>query len=160
MIKEMPGVSIIVGCFMQEKYLEQAYWSAVNQDYDGPLQVYINHDGCDTGKNTSASKARNRAISYEAVHDWIICLDADDLLPSNYVTTLMDHLVSDTYNITNGIAGCPVQFISGRNLARFGNVDADTYYLSDFTTEVPPIPSSALFHRIAWSEVNGYDESL
>src|SRR5215471_9406738 len=153
-------VTSIVGCFMQEQYVEKAYWSAVNQDYvAGDIEVIIYHDNCSIGQGTGASNARNTAIG-QANHDWIICLDADDLLPSNYVSTLMNTGLEVMGWGPQWFVGCPVQFISGRDLARFGDAPTGGYGLKDFKASVPHIPAAAMFAKEAWRSVGGYEKGL
>jgi glycosyltransferase involved in cell wall biosynthesis len=153
---DSPKVSIIVGCFMQEEYVAKAYWSAVNQDYPN-VEVIVNHDGCTGPKpGRGASAARNYAIEEIATGEYVICLDADDLLPSNYVSTLMEMMGGND----KCFAGCPVQFITGKTLARFGNMEYGEYGIDAFKYSVPQIPAAAMFPIQGWIQVFGYDTNM
>ena len=101
-----PGVTIVIPAYNYERYLAQAAQSALAQDYAGPLEVLIVDDGSTDGTaavaqglgprvrhhrkiNAGLSAARNTGMEI-ATHDWVVFLDADDLLEPDAVRTLVE----------------------------------------------------------------------
>lgn len=128
----------------------EAWHSAKNQQFKGSFEVIIHHDHCSVGMGTGASNARNTAIGLTSGRR-IVIIDADDRLPQNYAQTLWDGMEKHP----RSFAGCPVHFISGPVLARFG-LPAPGVYRQDDLRDDLPIPVSAMFDRSAWEEVGGY----
>ena len=181
-------VAIIVGCYKQEKYVKQAIYSAENQIlplYSGLLpqvpqdmpqwqrrvaknpmptiQVIVNHDNCqETG--SGIAEARNLAI-FHADADWIIWLDADDLLPSNYVYEMWKMV---NFEKKPMLIASDVQFISGCRLDRFRSlVLAESAGVTHATHEGKlkmllkyPMGMAAMFHKKTWRKVKGFDDKL
>jgi len=94
---QFPRVTIIIASYNYADYIEQAIHSALNQNYEGPLQVCVMDDGSTDGSweiisqikndklialqqpNGGASSARNAAIDYTWNDtDMYAILDADD----------------------------------------------------------------------------------
>lgn len=169
------SIEIIIGCYKQEKWLNDAIFSAQNQIHPrsssappGILpakfenySIRVVHDNCEGEKGTGASAARNRAIA-ESTADWIIWLDADDMLPSHYLHAMTHELaIGDYHKDYKVIFRAPVQFIEGarlemlRSCPLFPESDnmkhAHKYY---------PMCMSAMFPKKAWVELRGFDEKL
>jgi glycosyltransferase involved in cell wall biosynthesis len=152
-----PDVTVIVGCYKQESWLAGAIDSVSKQQFSGKLEVIINHDNCDS-TGTGAAAARNRAIK-QATGTYVICLDADDRLPTNYIGTLMNRL-GYVGNFRKAFAGCPVQFISGSQLIRVQPSNHSTVFPTIDIDSISSTPAASMFPKRAWEEVGGYDESL
>lgn len=98
-------VSILIPCYNAEKYLEETLYSCVNQDYAN-IEIIVVDDGStdksyeiarkwanrfDTIKiysqpNSGVCKARNLAFE-KSSGDFILYLDADDLISSDLVSS-------------------------------------------------------------------------
>lgn len=100
-----PGITIVIPAYNYERYLAQAAQSALDQDYEGPLEILIVDDGSTDGTgdiargfgdrvryhrkaNAGLSAARNTGMEI-AAHDWVVFLDADDLLEPHAVRSLV-----------------------------------------------------------------------
>lgn len=168
-------VAIIVGAYQQDETLPQAYYSAKEQiiPYDSPwpdelptFQVVVTIDRIGIG----SAKARNQTIK-EIDADWIIWLDADDLLPSNYLHEMWHHR-QHAY-IPRGCKGMLVysaaQFISGARMDRFDGLDLTrTTLMAEAISHQGhtkmryklPMAMSAMFSKNSWLTVGGFDEEL
>jgi glycosyltransferase involved in cell wall biosynthesis len=154
-VSDRVDVSICVTCYMQEKYVTDAFWSAKNQKFSGTFEVLMQHDNCHNGKGRGASEARNEIINI-AKGNYIVLLDADDRLPTNYIQALWSSLDPEH---NDEFAGCPVQFISGNKLERFGDLNPKAYKLRDFIYGCP-IPVSAMFSKEMFRRVEGFDPKV
>jgi glycosyltransferase involved in cell wall biosynthesis len=164
------SIEVIIGCYNQEKWLSDAIWSAQNQimpAHNGShlmpekfedYSIRVVHDNCG-GKGSGASASRNRAIK-ESKYDWIIWLDADDMLTSNYLYKMYHYAQSFPSNVQH-IYKAPVQFIEGARLDLLHS--CPLFPESDnplHDEQLYPMCMSAMFPRKAWKVVNGFDESL
>lgn len=151
-------VAIIVGCYKQEKYVRQGVWSARNQivppwahrTYTLPNYTVIeSHDNCDSFGSGAASH-RNRAIE-KVDADWIIWLDADDLLNSCYLYSMWQGLEEGKFHPRTIIAA-PVQFVSGCRLDLFPSLHIDR--------EIWPFAMSGIFSKEAWNACGGFNQHM
>lgn len=161
------SMEIIIGCYKQEVWLPRALRSVLNQvNYkiltaaDEPPAPFLDytirvwHDNC-SSHGTGASAARNRALS-ESKADWIIWLDADDMMPSHYLHAMYFKIM---FGNLKTIYSAPVQFIEGARLEMLHSCvipELDTLY----KRHRYPMGMSAAFPRDAWKDVGGFDESL
>lgn len=169
-------IAIIVGCHKQEQYLKAALSSAKNQVVpDGATRnrmpscrVYQHHDTCDsTLSGSGSSAARNKAIS-EIDADWIFWLDADDMIPSNFIYEMW-YMIKQ-YDAPFVFSG--VQFFEGCRLDRFAGLRLNSpAMLENFspmstahavlkTNIILPMTMSGLFTKKMWEEVGKFDEAL
>jgi cellulose synthase/poly-beta-1,6-N-acetylglucosamine synthase-like glycosyltransferase len=140
---------------MQERYSDEAFWSCKRQECGVEFEVIVHHDHCLTGQGTGPANARNEAAK-KAKGNWLLFNDSDNKLPSNFLDTLWKaRLRSDN----RCIVGCPVQFVSGRDLARLANQVPGIYTMDSFVDSVD-ISISSLFPASALREVGGFDESF
>jgi hypothetical protein len=153
-------VSLINVCYLQEQYIADAYWSCKRQLCKVPTEAFIYHDNCLVGRGDGPATARNTASRF-AKGNWLLFNDGDNYLPSNFIQTLWEakEEVIHTYCDEKLIIGCPVQFISGRDLARISNRPPGVYELQDFQDSVD-ISISSLFPAAALDEVGGFEEKF
>lgn len=93
----MKKISIIIPCYRQAQYLSEAIESCLAQSIT-PHEIIVVNDGGEKfevpdycilieQENRGLSGARNTGIK-NATGDYIICLDADDTLPPDYLEQL------------------------------------------------------------------------
>ena len=100
-------VSIIIPCFNCEKYIDKCLKSILNQTYKN-FEILLYNDGSSDGtlkilkeyeeqydfiklydqKNIGVSKTRNKSI-FDASGDYIMFIDNDDYIESDYVETFV-----------------------------------------------------------------------
>lgn len=180
----MQSLAIIVGCYKQEQYVQQALWSARNQVVPPQvaktsnklpkITVIESHDNCDT-QGTGSGAHRNRAIE-KVDADWILWLDADDLLPSHFVSRMFDHVNPMQKHL---IVSPRSQFISGARLDEFvpfrmrdkqfikekivkmtKEVRNEVDRFRDILWPLYPLVISSVFHKSMWEKVGGFDPKM
>ena len=107
----MTKVSIIIPCYNEEKYVAEAIESALNQTYTDIEIVCVNDASTDSSgdiikslvqkhsnivyveskKNEGLALSRNKGIEF-ASGDYILPLDADDLINKDYIRKAVDIL--------------------------------------------------------------------
>lgn len=151
-------VSIIVGGYNQEAYIDAAVYSAVNQIVplrcSGHLPTFEVIKSVDV-KGIGASAHRNNAIRMAAKGDWILWLDGDDLLPSHYLYHMWQNNKGDSPNL---FVAAPVQFFSGCRLDKFDYITFPPSSDPAHRCLRSPFGMSALFSRDQWEAVDGFDE--
>lgn len=167
-------VSIIVPCYNQGKYLDECLLSVLNQKYDNWECIIIN-DGsqdeteniavkwqgkdsrfkyiCQTNKGVSV--ARNNAVS-KAMGEFILPLDADDILSENYLLKLVPELEND---ISLAIVSCRSIFFKNKisNVIMEFKPQGETYH---YLLYVNQLIVTSLFRKRCWDEVGGFDEEM
>ena len=167
-------ISIIIPCYNHAKYLSEAIISAVTQTIS-PLEVIVVNDGSTDNtsevfyqtkdrlsqlehdvdlilieqENKGLPSARNTGIA-KAKGEWIISLDADDILDSTYIEKCLS-LTEDAE-------------IIGTGQEEFG----DSQNKRLFEPEIPHerfktgnrINCSAMFKKEIWEKIGGYDETM
>jgi hypothetical protein len=107
-----PVVSIIVGCYKQCAYLKEALKSAETQDFQYDYEVIAYHDNCKT-YGSGISVARNLSLQ-RAKGKYVVFLDADDIMPANYISTLYAGAASldwdDKSRTPKSVISCPNYF--------------------------------------------------
>ncbi|MCK5662526.1 MAG: glycosyltransferase family 2 protein, partial [Thiotrichaceae bacterium] len=162
----MSKVSVIIPCFNQGRYVLETLTSVLNQTYPN-IEVIIINDGSDDKDTTSIlsrvdlgnvqvihttnqglAAARNNGIQ-EACGDFILPLDADDLIAPGYVKQAVDVFKK---NKDVGIVYCRARL--------FGTVTTKwllpPYSLKEMLLD-NVIFCSALFRKSDWEAVGGYD---
>ncbi|MCB1226781.1 MAG: glycosyltransferase family 2 protein [Verrucomicrobiales bacterium] len=174
---ESSGVSVIIPAYNYQRYLAETVQSALAQDYPGPLEVVVVDDGSTDGTgevagqfggriryhrkvNGGLSAARNTGMEI-AAYDWVLFLDADDLLEPHAVRSLVD--ARDTTLPCPAVIGSLGRMIDAEGaftspgIARDGSVE--TFAARDFVlrNRFPPI---ALADRRVLLAAGGFDPAL
>jgi len=163
-------VSVIVPCYNQAQYLDEALQSVANQTYENWECIIVNDGSTDnTGEtakvwiekdkrftyllleNGGLSNARNSGIS-KAIGEFILPLDADDKIAANYIESALDAFEKDN---TLKVVYCKAE--------RFGE-ETGIWNLPDFSlynlAQKNMIFCSALFRKKEWELVGGYDPGM
>jgi glycosyltransferase involved in cell wall biosynthesis len=170
---EKHRVSVVITSYNYGKYLSNALDSLQVQTYPADEIIVVDDGSTDntgviakqyegvkliTQANQGVGNARNNGIA-TATGDYVVCLDADDLLEPDYLLTCRETLKGDR---SIGIAYTGMQSFDER-----GNVEvwasADTYRIEkQAEVATPPknqIPCAAMFRRSMWERVNGYKQA-
>ncbi len=165
----MPEVSVIIPCYNQGKYLNDAVDSVLAQSYtdfeiivvnDGSSDEYTNQMLADFKRpktrvlitdNQGLAAARNNGIA-ESQGTFILPLDADDRIEPDYMKKAVTLLEND--------AEVGIVYSKGR---LFGAVDTD-WDLPDFSLKRMLVDNiifcSAFFRKSDWLSVGGYDTGM
>jgi glycosyltransferase involved in cell wall biosynthesis len=165
-----PMTSIIVPCYNQAEYLDDALQSVLDQTYTNWECIIVNDGSPDNTKekaeiwvkkdsrfkyiyqeNGGLSNARNFGIS-KSIGVFILALDADDKIASNYTSLALDSFHKDS---SLKIVYCKVE--------KFGE-EQGLWQLPEFSHTVlvrgNMIFCSAIYKKADWIAVGGYDENL
>lgn len=181
--KKRASVSTIIPAYNAEETLWQAVASVMEDNFAPGDELIIVDDGSTdrTGiiidelaeaypdirtiyhqHNYGAAVARNRAIT-DATHDLIMMLDADNVLPSDSVAALRNHLIT-----TNADAAC----FSEIRLFRDGDEPSQTAWVHEYPKaqaslaqycamqDPPGAAGNMMFTREAWYRAGGYPEDV
>ncbi len=167
-------VSIIVPCFNQANFLKESLQSVLDQTYENWECIIVNDGSPDNTEevankwcekdsrfqyiiktNGGLSSARNAGIKI-AKGEFILPLDADDILVETYISRLLPELISDS---SLAIVSCHSKFFEKN--------------ISNIVYEFKPVGSSyrnllfennliatSIFRKKDWTEVGGYDEKM
>lgn len=165
----MPLVSVVIPCYNQGQFIEDAVASVAIQSFDD-LEIIIVNDGSSDSftnellagydrdrvrviatDNRGLAAARNTGIG-AAAGRYILPLDADDTINQGYVEKAVSILEE---NPEIGIVYCQATL--------FGAVETD-WELPDYSLQRMLIDNiifcSAFFRRDDWLAVGGYDEGM
>jgi glycosyltransferase involved in cell wall biosynthesis len=165
----MAKVSVIIPCYNQGAYLDEAVDSVLAQTY-ADLEIIVVNDGSTeiatrqklatyqrdktrvlTTANQGLAAARNNGIA-AAAGEYILPLDADDRIDPRYLEEAVAVLEDQP---ETGIVYCQARL--------FGAVEAD-WLLPEYSVEEMlrdnVIFCSALFRRTDWQLVGGYDTGM
>jgi glycosyltransferase involved in cell wall biosynthesis len=166
----IPKVSIIVPCYNQAQYLDEALNSVLQQTYTSWECIIVNDGSTDdteaiaktwankkngysyvTIKNKGLSNARNVGIK-KARGKYILPLDADDIIDANYIEKAIEQFDKNT---KLKIVYCKAK--------KFGVINKE-WELKPFSlkelAKTNMIFCSALFKKEDWEEVGGYDSNM
>jgi len=166
---KMPKVSVVIPCYNQGKYLEEAVESVLNQTFQD-FEIIIVDDGStdDSTKNVlknyqkpktkvihtdnkGLASARNRGIQ-EAKGEYILPLDADDKIGREYLEEAVKILDK---NRDIGIVYCEAVYFGAQD----GLLILPEYSLEKILTK-NIIFCSALFRKQHWEIVGGYNINM
>ncbi len=167
-------VSIIVPCYNQAKYLEESLQSVLDQKYTNWECIIVN-DGspdnteqvakkwCEIDKrfqylkkeNGGLSSARNAGIKI-CNGEFILPLDADDIIHESFVSRLLPELNS---NDSIDIVSCYSKFFFKKkeNTVHELKPAGTTFHALLFENS---LIATSLFRKKCWEEVGGYDEKM
>ncbi|MDR0467092.1 MAG: glycosyltransferase family 2 protein [Deltaproteobacteria bacterium] len=167
-----PLVSVVIPLYNQERYLENAIRSVLRQTETRWELLIVNDGSTDNSlhiakelvasihdsrirlishANMGKGKTRNRGVR-ETSAPFVCVLDADDMIAPAYFSTALDILDNDAE------IGwlCPQTLVFGGN-----NHLTWTWEYNFFASLLQcPAPSSAVYRRSMWEEVQGYCEDM
>ena len=162
-------VSVIIPCYNDGQYLEEAVMSACESRYK-PLEIIIVDDGSEDkltrkvlrsmelsgikvvyGEHGGPAKARNEGIK-QAHGEYILPLDADDKISPEYISEAVN-VLEETAEV--GIVYCLADY--------FGNMTG-AWELPNYDIGIMlyqnVIFSAGMFRKSDWERAGGYDESF
>ena len=167
-------VSIIVPCYKQAHYLNEALQSVLEQTYPYWECIIVNDGSPDNTEhvakewfkkderfkyvyqtNSGSSSARNAGIKISK-GEFILPLDSDDILYPDYLKKLVSVL---QLHKSLGIVSCNTKFFLNkttnivRELKPIGTTYKDLLFENKLT-------ASSLYRRNCWEETGGYDETM
>lgn len=168
MIENLPLVSIVIPCYNDWQYVEQAVNSALNQTYLNK-EVIVVDDGSNaktkkilkrlepritkliTQENQGQSKARNVGIE-ASKGDYILVLDSDDYFEQSFCEKAILSLTDSKIKLVTSF------------VKRFNNFNSYDFYpkggnLRNFLIN-NQATGSAMFRKKDCISVDGYDESM
>jgi glycosyltransferase involved in cell wall biosynthesis len=167
-------VSIIVPCYNQAHFLKDSLKSVLEQSYEYWECIIVNDGSPDNTElkalewcamdkrfsylikeNGGLPSARNAGIAI-AKADYIVCLDADDILHPNYLKQLLPVLV---LNPLLGVVSCYRYFFVENKSNIINKYIASGSNYKDLMFENKLMPSS-MYRKKCWIEVGGYDETM
>ena len=165
----MPKVSVIIPCYNQGEYIEEAIDSVLSQSYQD-FEIIVIDDGSDdpgtisllaglqknkttvfTIANAGVAAARNFGIS-KSKGTYILPLDADDWIDSRFLSLAIPLLEQNT---AYELIGTGVQYFGEMDQKEFLPLYEPQQHLLQnlfFNT--------SLFRRVSFDKLNGYDESF
>jgi glycosyltransferase involved in cell wall biosynthesis len=167
---ESPKISIIVPCYNQSEYISETLDSVLSQTYDNWECIIVNDGSTDNSEevvsrflkldqrfrlitipNKGLAGARNVGVS-NSFGEYILPLDADDLISPNFLYELYITLNSDKINK-----------ISYSKAYKFGAVN-EFWNLPEFEREKMffknQIYCTALYRKTDFLKLGGYDENM
>lgn len=165
-----PKVSIVIPCYNDGLYIEEAVSSALNQTYPN-IEVIVVDDGSNaetktvlkkieskisqliTQENQGQSTARNVGIN-AANGEFILVLDSDDYFESNFCEEAVAVFSSDA----------PIKIVTCQATLLFSDNKKELYIpkggdISDFMYGNCALGTS-MFKKEDWKSASGYDETM
>lgn len=170
MTKNIPLISVIIACYNDVQYIEQAVISALNQTYPNK-EVIIVDDGSDaatkailkklkpritkliTQENQGQSIARNNGIR-EAKGEYVLNLDSDDFFELSFCEKAIKKFQED-----KEIAIVTCQSIRFNKRGKIDVFIPRGGTIKDFLFSNSAMGSS-MFKRKDWERCGGYEEKL
>lgn len=173
---EQRGVTVVIPAYNYERYVSEAVMSCLAQDYEGPIEVLVIDDGstdgteavlrgfgerirCHRKENAGLSAARNTGMEL-ASYDWVVFLDADDVLEPGAIRRMVGALSCQEGLVVVGTLG---RMIDGDGVLISADTEGDArleaFTPADFVqrNRFPPI---VLADRRVLLSVGGFDPEL
>ncbi len=164
------SISIIVPCYNQAQYLNECLQSVIEQSYQNWECIIVNDGSPDNTEeiankwvekdnrfkylykdNGGLSSARNAGINI-ALGQYILPLDADDKISSNYLENCLNEFGFDEN----------LKIAFGKGI-KFGLINED-WILPNYNFESllngNMIFCTAMYKKETWVEIGGYDENM
>nr|WP_314897221.1 glycosyltransferase family A protein [uncultured Flavobacterium sp.] len=167
----MPKVSIIVPCYNQAQYLDEALQSLYDQTYTNWECIIVNDGSPDNTEeivqkweakdsrftylykeNGGVSSARNLGIE-NAKGKFIVTLDADDKYEASFIEKALTVLVNNTE--IGIVSSWGMYFTNEKQLQVFKSTAQS---VTDFLFHNGVNMGSSLFRKECWVSAGGYDE--
>ncbi|MBF7090625.1 glycosyltransferase [Flavobacterium sp. ALJ2] len=167
---QLPLVSVIMPCYNQGEFIEDAINSLLLQTYNNWECIIVNDGSSDNtdeiakkwcskdirikyfkNENKGVSNARNFAIK-NSLADYILPLDADDKINKNYIEKCLEILLHN--DNTKVVYGGVENFGTSSGELVLANFSFDYLIFSNM------IPCSGLFRKKDWQRTQGYDEKM
>lgn len=165
-----PKVSIVIPCYNDVAYIEQAVQSALSQSYSN-IEVIVVDDGSNdetkavlkklepsitqliTQENKGQSAARNHGIKASS-GDYILVLDSDDYFESSFCE---EAIAVFNYDTSLKIVSCQATLLYSDHkkeiyLPKGGDI-------TNFMFQNCALGTS-MYRKLDWESVNGYDETM
>lgn len=164
-----PKVSVVIPCYNQGGYVDEAVESVLQQTYDDFEIIIVNDGSTDEHTNevlAAYAKPRTRVIATDnqglaaarnngikaAVGEYILPLDADDRIESTYLEKAV-RILDQSKDM--GIVYCRARL--------FGELESE-WVLPEYSLDVMLLDNvifcSSLFRRSDWELVGGYDTEM
>lgn len=164
-----PELSIVIPCYNQGKYLEECVGSIFNNDTELPYEIIIVDDASDDDtqkickemsqldniktvrnvKNSKLPKTRNVGVK-KAKGNLIICLDADDAIPENYINENYKTIIQENADVSYNNSQC---FGTSQKLF---NWSTDPMVMK----KEPVVHCAAMFKKEIWNKLGGFDNEM
>lgn len=169
-----PIVSIIVPCYLHAHFMDEALQSVLGQTYPHWECIIVNDGSPDDTEriakewcardsrfhylkkeNGGLSSARNAGIA-TSTGEYILPLDADDVLHPDYLEKLVPILFEDE---SLGIVSCYTKFFcTDITKTSFDLMPQGTYWR--YLLYANQLIATSLYRKECWDIVGGYDESM
>lgn len=169
-----PQVSIIVPCYKQAHFLQESLQSVLDQSFENWECVIVNDGSPDNTEevaqkwcatdarfkyikkpNGGLSSARNAGIAISR-GDFILPLDADDLIHQDYLQKLLPVIEN---NDAIEVVSCYSIFFRN-TIDNVVNTRKPTGTTIDALLYENIIMATSLYRKESWKRVGGYDESM
>lgn len=165
----MSKVSVIIPCFNQGQYLDEAVNSILNQTYQNFEIIIVNDGSTDpftSNKLKNYEKARTQVIHTEnqglpaarnngikkAKGQYILVLDADDSFEPTFLDKAVSHLDN---NPEIGVVTCGIRSFGEEAWTSFPTGgDVTAFFLKSNSC------GNALFRKKCWEDAGEYDERM
>lgn len=170
MTNSTPLISIIVPCYKQAQYLSECLQSVTDQTYQNWECIIVDDGSPDNTENIAkawcikdkrikylykdnggVSAARNAGIAI-AQGEWILPLDADDKIASQYLE-LAVHVIEKDDKV--GIIYCEAEFFGDKS----GNWVLEAYDFEKLLIK-NQIFCTAFYKKEDWVKIGGYDINM
>lgn len=162
-------ISVVIPCYNHGKYLNATVESVLQSDYQDVEVIIVNDGSSDNSEavalrlahfngkiryifeeNQGPAVARNRGIR-EATGEYILPLDADDLISPHYISEAINELQDESVKLVY----CNAEFIDGKT---------GPWILKPFSLRLLArdnmIFCSGIFRKADWEKAGGYDEKM
>jgi glycosyltransferase involved in cell wall biosynthesis len=169
-MKSLNSVSIIVPCYNQAQYIDECLQSVLDQTYENWECIIVNDGSPDntdevvkkwitkdsrfkyySQENAGVSSARNLGVS-KSIGEYILPLDGDDKISIHYISSAIEAFIKDDLL---KVVYCKAEKFGDE----IGQWDLPSFSLKSLALD-NMIFSSALFKRIDWQRVGGYDDKM